>query len=135
MEFKEEVIQLLSFINLEEKQIIELLEVPQDKKYGDLAFPCFTLAKEFKKNPAVIATELLEKIKIPEGSLVKSANAVGPYLNFSINEVKLTEITLNKIWDQKEKYGHKKLKNQTVVEHSFPYPTRLSFFIIGISRV
>ena len=35
-----------------------LLELPKDPLLGDLAFPCFSLAKQMKKSPAIIANEL-----------------------------------------------------------------------------
>ena len=43
---------------LSEKQVADLLEVPPSPDLGDYAFPCFSLAKEFKKNPAIISKEL-----------------------------------------------------------------------------
>ena len=38
------------------------VEVPTDSKKGDLAFPCFRLAKEMNKAPNAVATEIAEKI-------------------------------------------------------------------------
>ena len=39
-----------------------LLEIPQDRSLGDFAFPCFSFAKEWRKAPAQIATELATKL-------------------------------------------------------------------------
>mgnify|MGYP001563457753 FL=1 len=39
------------------------LEIPKDSSLGDYAFPTFSLAKEFKKNPNEIAIELSKEIK------------------------------------------------------------------------
>ena len=41
---------------------VQQIEVPADIQKGDLAFPCFRLAKEMKKAPNVIAEEIAEKI-------------------------------------------------------------------------
>ena len=59
------------------------LEVPPDPQLGDFAFPCFKLAKLFRKAPAQVAqhlvSELNQKQAIPSGM---SVQAVGPYVNF-----------------------------------------------------
>ena len=60
------------------------LEVPSNTKFGDYAFPCFILSKEYKKNPAEIAQELSKKIKLD--NKIKETKAIGPYLNFFINK-------------------------------------------------
>ena len=62
---------------------MEDLETPPDQKMGDLAFPCFDLAKSLKRNPAEIATELAVKIG-PKG-FIAEAKAVGPYVNIVLN--------------------------------------------------
>ena len=56
------------------------LEVPPDAKLGDFAFPCFSLAKKFKKNPHEIALELQKKIK---GNF--KVEVYGAYLNFFVD--------------------------------------------------
>ncbi|HJN85370.1 MAG TPA: hypothetical protein QF873_03585, partial [Patescibacteria group bacterium] len=58
----------------------EELEVPPQPEFGDAAFPCFTLAKGMKRNPAEIATELAAKIG-PKG-MIKKISSRGPYVNF-----------------------------------------------------
>lgn len=60
------------------------IETPPDEKMGDLAFPCFALAKELKKSPAHIASDVAGAIKKlpPE---VERVQAVGPYVNFFLN--------------------------------------------------
>jgi len=36
------------------------LDTPPKKELGDFAFPCFLLAKELKKSPQIIASEIKE---------------------------------------------------------------------------
>lgn len=51
---------------------------------GDYATPiAFQMAKVAKKNPAQIAAELTEHIRLPHG--IKSVQAAGPFLNFSLD--------------------------------------------------
>lgn len=65
---------------VESTQLEDMLETPPDPAMGDAALPCFKLAKQFRKAPAVIAGDLKEKV----GDLpyVERVEAVGGYLNF-----------------------------------------------------
>ena len=60
-----------------------LFEQPEDSAVGDLALPCFRLAKALRKSPAVIAADLAETIVLPDG--VARAEAVNGYLNFFVD--------------------------------------------------
>ena len=42
---------------IENLDVASLIEVPTDEKMGDYAFPCFRLAKEFRKAPDAIRSE------------------------------------------------------------------------------
>lgn len=61
-----------------------MIETPPQADLGDLAFPCFTLAKTTKKAPQVLASEIAAQC---EGSLpvaIAKIIAVGPYVNIFI---------------------------------------------------
>lgn len=60
------------------------LENPPKKEMGDVAFGCFILSKELKKNPAQIAQELVKLIEKEDE--VDEAQAVGPYLNLKVSK-------------------------------------------------
>ena len=78
--FQEEIINFLK----KETKLEEInLEVPPKPEMGDYAFPCFNLAKIFKKNPNEIAKDLAKKLHITP--LIREAKATGPYLNFFTN--------------------------------------------------
>ena len=49
--FKEEIAKIIGQIldGLTEDEIKDMVEVPQDDKMGDYAFPCFKLAKTLRK--------------------------------------------------------------------------------------
>ncbi len=55
-------------------------EVPADSKNGDLALPCFKLAKILRAAPPMIANKIKENITLPAG--VDKIEAVGGYINF-----------------------------------------------------
>ena len=79
------------------------LEVPPNQKLGDYAFPCFSLAKVFKKAPNDIAQDLAKKIET--GKTIERIEVKGPYLNFFIAKESFVGQTLKKIAEEKEKYG------------------------------
>ncbi|KEI78083.1 arginyl-tRNA synthetase [Clostridium botulinum A2 117] len=104
---------------LEVDLIEKLIEIPPKKEMGDYAFPCFQLAKTFRKAPNLIAEELKEKIN-KEG--FEKVVTVGPYLNFFVDKTVLIKNVLEKVLSEKEKYGSSKVgegKN-VVVEYSSP---------------
>lgn len=92
-------------VNIPKDQIINLIEIPPNTSLGDYAFPCFSLAKELRKNPVQIAQELATKIKSKDFEKVE---AKGPYLNFFLNRNSIAEKTLSEIFKQKDKYGSSK---------------------------
>src|SRR3989338_6415735 len=114
-EFREEIIKL---VKKEAKDADIVLEVPPQADMGDYAFPCFSLAKIYRKSPNEIAADLSKKIK--KNKYIDEIKVIGPYLNFFINKKALTEETLKKILKEKDKYGSSDIgKNKKIVlEHT-----------------
>lgn len=104
------------------------LVLPPDSSLGDFAFPCFALSKQLKSSPTVIAKALSEKIK--PCSTVKSIQAVGPYLNFTLQPKKLGQI-LNDINDD---YGQSKLGRKRKIMVEFTQANTHKAFHIGHLR-
>lgn len=106
------------------ERLVGKIEVPPKEAGADLAFPCFELARQQKRNPAGIAKELelqlAAKIK-SKSNLVKEVKAVGPYVNFYINYNKFSPLVLGEILKQKERYGSGKKKKEVVLIE-FPGP-------------
>jgi arginyl-tRNA synthetase len=63
----------------------QALETPPDPTMGDFGYPCFRLAKEFRKSPPQVAAGLVQDLEskklVPHGMTVA---AVGPYVNFTV---------------------------------------------------
>lgn len=72
------------------QEILNTLEYPSDDKNGDLSFPCFKLAKIFKKAPPVIAKEIAEKLSLPAD--VERVEAVSGYVNFYLSPKYYTKL-------------------------------------------
>jgi len=79
------------------------LETPRDAELGDLAFPCFALAKTLRKAPPAIAAELAEKLA-PALERVE-VRATGPYLNFRLDRAALAAEVLGAVEARAERYG------------------------------
>jgi len=113
--FKEEII---NFLKKETKLENIELEIPPNPEMGDYAFPCFVLAKEWKKAPNDIAQELCNKFKPTK--LINEVKVIGPYLNFFVNKNKIIEDTLKDILKQKDKYGSSNIGKgkKIILEHT-----------------
>jgi len=92
--------QIKDYLNIDD--IISLIEKPKHESHGDLAFPAFRLAKEFRKSPVEIAEDLEADIEDP---LIEKTEAVGPYLNFFLNKEKVSKIIIEEFLDKKVDYG------------------------------
>ena len=101
--------------------IYDYIEVPANKEMGDFSLPCFKLAKELKKAPQIIATEIKDKLNIPD-NIVLETKVVNGYLNFYLNPMLIAKTVLEEFEDKKEKYGSSDIgKGKTVViDYSSP---------------
>jgi len=100
---KEKIAKIISEKTKLKKEMIEgLIEIPPSAEMGDFAFPCFILAKEMKKAPQQIASELAKEIKIKG---LEKIEAKGPYLNFFVDRKSFALELVEKIVKEKEKFG------------------------------
>lgn len=121
MNYKEYTIDKITQITgLERDAVAGLVETPPEQKLGDLAFPCFILAKTLRKAPPIIAKELSEKLSQDEN--IEKAEAVGGYLNFFYNRSGFTKSVIEEVMEKKENYGKADVgAGKTVlVEYSSP---------------
>ncbi len=82
--------------------VYDSIEIPPDKNMGDLAFPCFKLAKELRKSPQIIAEDL--KLKISH-EVIDRIETVGAYLNFFVDKSSFSRDVLSSILKLKDRYG------------------------------
>ena len=96
------------------------IEIPRDPRWGDYAFPCFTLARVKREAPHLIAREISRKFQ--PGKLLSECTPESAYLNFRIRREAWAEIILRKIFSEGEGYGRTgEGKGKTVlVEFSSP---------------
>ncbi|WP_342567203.1 arginine--tRNA ligase [Psychrobacillus sp. FSL K6-4046] len=100
------------------EEIEKLLETPKNVELGDVAFPCFTLAKIYKKSPQLIAAELAKQLK---GVLIIKAESVGGYVNLFYNQQTVAKLVLEEILKDPNHYGQLPMKNEKItIDFSSP---------------
>ncbi len=97
-----------------------LVEIPQDRTMGDFAVPCFSLAKQWKKPPNMIAEELVIKMNehTDETSIIQNTVATWPYINFFIKTQALSARILSKITKEWEQFGAQEKNEKTIMIES-----------------
>lgn len=122
LDVKEEIAKEIQKVtSLEKEELKTYIEIPKDSSMGDYAFPCFKLAKELRKAPPAIATEIKEKLEIDE-KVIRKIEIVGGYINFYINNTTFIEEVLKEYDEKKEQYGNTNIgegKN-IVIDYSAP---------------
>lgn len=128
---KSQIISLLkkAGVKIPDAELEGLIEIPPSSELGDFAFPCFILAKEFKKSPNMIAEELAKKISSKDFEKIE---AKGGYLNFFVKRGNFAEETIKKVLKEKGKYGSRKEKGKIMVE--FCHANTHKAFHIGHTR-
>lgn len=120
--FKEEIGKLIAKevegLSLEEVQA--MVEVPQDSKMGDYAFPCFKLAKTLRKAPPLIAKGIAEAI---DGNpIFEKVEQVNAYVNMFISKEEFMTDVVRAVLEEGADYGKTNVgQGKTViVEYSSP---------------
>ena len=106
-------------IDIDLHAIEELIEIPPNTEMGDYAFPCFQLAKIFRKDPNIIAEKLKRTLK--QDGFEKVQN-LGAYVNFFIDKNEFIKRTLEKILSDGDNYGESNIgEGKTIcIEYSSP---------------
>ena len=119
MDFKIEVVKLLSsqIEDMSEQELLEAIEVPKNTSMGDFAFPCFKLAKVFRKAPNMIAADLAGNLS---SDVFENIEAVAAYINFTINKSAYAKQVVDNVITLGDDFGHQAIggKKKVIVEYS-----------------
>lgn len=114
----EPVIASLSEGAMTVEQVEQSIEIPKNQDMGDYAFPCFKLAKAFKKAPKLIAEELADAIKSNDksGSIIECSVPQNGFLNFKLMPQVFSNHLFAQLQNMGEKYGNTDIgKGKSVV--------------------
>ncbi len=92
MDIKLEIAKLITIEGKNEKEIKELISFAPSNEMGDYALPCFSMAKEKKISPQIIAKEI--QSNLVKNNLIKKTEIAGGYLNFFLNRKEIAKMVL-----------------------------------------
>lgn len=87
---------------LREEDIV--FEIPPVPALGDLAFPCFALAKKQKANPKLLAADLAKAVQ--SSGWIEGATATGPYANIRLNRQAVAKEVFQAVQKEGKKFGY-----------------------------
>lgn len=145
----------MSTYSLAKLDVVQALKAALDKRYtpsadeivatpnaefGDLAFPCFGLAKGEKRPPHELASELAAKIG-PRG-MIRKIQAVGPYVNFTLDSTGFGKRVLQEVLTDGAQFGEHEATGKTVmIEYAQPnthkevHVGHIRNFVVGQSLI
>lgn len=130
MDFKEYIVEKLEeYTGLERAVIEKSVEVPPEEKLGDLAFPCFPLARVLRKAPPLIAKDMAEKFS--GDTVLDRCEAVGGYLNFFYNRAEFIGETIKAVKAAGESWGSSDMGGGKTVLVEYSSPNIAKPFHIG----
>lgn len=113
------------------EEAYKLIEKPKFSEQGDLAFPCFTLAKRFRKSPVELAKHLASSLQHP---IFEKVVANGPYVNCFLQKESVSKRVLSSILEQGESYGSSTVGQGATITIDFSSPNIAKPFSMGHLR-
>lgn len=132
--YKDKIVSVLSknVKEIKETKILSMIETPPNLNMGDFAFPCFGLAKIFRKAPNMIAQDLAEKMELDK--IFNRVSTSGGYLNFFIDRRIFASEILNEVINKREKFASSTMGKGKTICVDFSAPNVAKPFHVGHLR-
>ncbi|MBT9156052.1 MAG: Arginine--tRNA ligase [Firmicutes bacterium] len=119
--FRQEIAKKIApFLNMSSEAARALMEVPPNPAWGDIAIPCFSLAKTLRKAPQAIALDLAKAADF--GGLASRVEAMGGYLNITLEKTAVARYIAQGILHDGASFGftNKGAGKTVVIDFSSP---------------
>ena len=104
MDIKQNIAKTIAAnVGADAAELCEWLETPPNPDMGDVAFPCFKLAKTMRKAPNMIAASLAPALGEIDG--ISRIEPMGAYINFFADKTSFARTTLERVLDEGTRYG------------------------------
>lgn len=103
MDYKQLISKTVNYENITPQEVLELLALPKDSTMGDYCLPCFKFAKAFKLSPVAIAQKIVDSTS--NYDFLSKVEAVGGYVNYTLNKVMFGKQVLDTICSLAQDYG------------------------------
>ncbi|MFD1736410.1 arginine--tRNA ligase [Bacillus salitolerans] len=134
MNYKQDLSKMIVEVldgQVDQPKVLNMIEKPKFSHMGDFAFPCFELAKMYRKSPQIIAQEIAVKIESP---LISKIEVMSGYLNIFLNKRMVAMNVINEIISKQHHYGGHQIGNGEVVTIDFSSPNIAKPFSMGHLR-
>lgn len=103
-------------------QLMDLLASPKQAGHGHLALPVFAWAKEAKRSPADLATDLAQKMSASRPKGLASVVGVSGFVNFTFENQFVQKVLIDEIWHKKGQVGYSQIGRgkKMVIDFSSP---------------
>jgi arginyl-tRNA synthetase len=116
------------------EEIERSIENPRFMNQGDLAFPCFQLARTLRKSPVMIAQELSHQLQNRGNDSFERIEAAGGYVNGFLNKAKTSKEVLTEILEKQNSYGNLAIGEDSTVTIDMSSPNIAKPFSMGHLR-
>ena len=109
--------KIAEILDKDSSEIEKSIEKSPNLEMGDFSFPCFRLAKEFRKSPQDIASDIKDKLVADE---IEKVEVVSGYVNIFIKKDLYAQSVIEEIETKQDKYGSENVGEgkKALIEHT-----------------